>query len=313
MTNKIIIDTDPGIDDAMAIYFALQAPQLEVLGLTTTYGNIDVELATQNALRLIEHANVDIPVCKGVAMPHVGPESTYAKFVHGDDGLGNINLPEPKGKADDRTAAEFIVEMARKYPGEITLVPIGPLGNIALALKLEPNLPKLIKSVNIMGGAAFVPGNVTPVAEANIWNDAYAAEIVFAAGWDVKMFGLDVTYDIPFSPNFVDILADKNPHLGGLVSKAAQFYIEFYSKGADADVCYFHDAFPLAYIIKPEIFTLTTGNMRIGTDALHQGQTSFAPLGSTMSDLWTQTPHVQVATQVDHDALMQLFIDTYAG
>ncbi|MEM0911962.1 MAG: nucleoside hydrolase, partial [Pseudomonadota bacterium] len=310
--NKVILDTDPGIDDAMAIYFAIQSPQIELLGLTTVFGNIDVELATLNALRLLEHANVDLPVCKGAAMPHVGPESTYARFVHGDDGLGNIQMPPPKTSADNRTAAEFIIEMAHKYPNEITLVPIGPLSNIALALKLEPKLPELIKSVNIMGGAAMVPGNVTPVAEANIWNDAYAADIVFSAGWDVKMFGLDVTYDIPFPPEFVDILADKNPRLGGLVAQAAQFYIKFYSRGKDKDMCYFHDAFPLAYIVEPNLFTLTTGNIRIGTDPLHKGQTSFAPLGSTASELWTHTPEVQVATAVDHDTLTKLFIQTYA-
>ncbi len=312
MTNKVIIDTDPGIDDAMAIYFAVQAPQIDLLGLTTVFGNIEVELATQNALRLLEHANIDLPVCKGVAMPHVGPESTYAKFVHGEDGLGNLHLPPPKTSADQRTAAEFIIEMAHKYPNEITLVPIGPLGNIALALKLEPKLPELIKSVNIMGGAAHVAGNVTPVAEANIWNDAYAAEIVFSAGWDVKMFGLDVTYATSFDPDFVDILAAKNPVLGGLVARASQFYIDFYSKREDKKVCFFHDAFPLAYIVNPDLFTLITGNIRIGTDPLHRGQTSFAPLGSTTSELWTETPPVKVATGVNHAALTQLFIDTYA-
>ncbi|MFC4700250.1 nucleoside hydrolase [Glaciecola siphonariae] len=311
MTHKIILDTDPGIDDTMAIFFALQAPELEVLGLTTVFGNVPAQMSAKNALSLIELAEVDIPVCLGAAMPHVGPESSYAYFVHGDDGLGNINHPEPKGQLDPRSSAQFIVEMARKYPGEVTLVAVGPLSNLALALKLEPQLPKLIKAVNIMGGAAFVPGNVTPVAEANIWNDAHAAEIVFGASWPINMFGLDVTYDLPFSPDFTSQLAEQNPKLGGFVQQTSKFYTEFYSQGKDETVCYFHDAFPLAYMLDETLFTMTEGHLRVGTDPLHKGQTSFAPNGSTTSELWLNMPKLKVATAVDHPRLTQLFIDVY--
>jgi inosine-uridine nucleoside N-ribohydrolase len=310
--HKIILDTDPGIDDAMAIFFAFQSPDIEVLGLTTVFGNVPVTMAAKNALILCELAELDIPVCKGVAMPWVGPESSYAHFVHGDDGFGNIYPPDPKGKIDPRSSAEFIVEMARKYPGEITLVAVGPLGNLALALRLEPELPKLLKAVNVMGGAAFVPGNVTPVAEANIWNDAYAAEIVFAADWELNMFGLDVTYDLPFAPDFIDILAEKNPTLGGFVNRAAQFYTDFYSQGKDTRQCYFHDAFPIAYILEPSLFEMTKGNVRVSTDKLNQGQTSFAPFGTTASPDWLEASTINVATKVDHPKLTDLFINTYA-
>lgn len=128
-----------------------------------------------------------------------------------------------------------------------------------------------------MGGAAFVPGNVTPVAEANIWNDAHAAEIVFAADWEVTMFGLDVTNDVRFPASFVETLAEKNPKLGGFVRDAAQFYIDFYTKEGEERVCCFHDAFPLAHLIKPELFGLTEGHARVSTDALNRGQTIIAP------------------------------------
>lgn len=313
MTQKIIIDTDPGIDDTMAIFFAFQSPEFEVLGLTTVFGNVPVFMAAQNALSLVELAELDIPVCKGVAMPHVGPESTYAYFVHGDDGLGNIDHPAPTSTLDARSSAQFIIDMARKYPGEVNLVAVGPLGNLALALKLEPELPSLIKAVYIMGGSAFAPGNVTPVAEANIWNDAFAAEIVFAAPWKVNMFGLDVTYDLPFAPDFTAKLAKQNPKLGGFVQKTAEFYSDFYSKGKAERVCYFHDAFPLAYMLDPSLFTMTPGHIRVGTDPLHRGQTSFAPVGSTTSELWLNTPLVNVATHVDHPRLTQLFIDVYGN
>lgn len=313
MTHKIIIDTDPGIDDTMAIFFAFQAPEFEVLGLTTVFGNVPVSMAANNALSLVELAQHDIPVCKGVSMPHVGPEASYAFFVHGDDGLGNINHPKPSTTLDKRSAAQFIVDMAHQYPGEISLVAVGPLGNLALALKLQPELPKLIKAVNIMGGAAFVPGNVTPVAEANIWNDPFAAEIVFGAGWEINMFGLDVTYDLPFAPDFTAKLAQQNPTLGGFVEQSAKFYSAFYSQGKDELVCYFHDAFPLAYMLDPSLFSMTKGHLRIGTDPLHRGQTSFAPIGSTTSELWLNTPLVNVATSVDHPRITQLFIDVYGN
>ncbi|MFC3092736.1 nucleoside hydrolase [Alteromonas sediminis] len=312
MTHKIILDTDPGIDDAMAIFFAFQSPDIEVLGLTTVYGNVPVSMSAQNALALCELAKMDIPVTKGVGMPWVGPESSYAHFVHGDDGFGDINHPAPKGELDPRSSAQFIVDMARQYPGEITLVAVGPLGNLALALRLEPELPKLIKGVNIMGGAAFVKGNVTPVAEANIWNDAHAADIVFSADWDIHMFGLDVTNAVPFDPAFVDILAEKNPVLGGFVQRSSQFYIDFYSQGRSDRVCFFHDAFPLAHLIEPDLFEFTEGHIRISTDELNRGQTSVAPEGTTASPLWLNAQKVKVAVRVDHPRLTQLFIDTYA-
>lgn len=312
MTHKIILDTDPGIDDAMAIFFAFQSPHIDVLGLTTVYGNVPVTMSAKNALTLCELADQDIPVTKGVGMPWVGPESGYAHFVHGDDGFGNIDFPASDRELDPRSSAQFIVDMARKHPGEITIVAIGPLGNLALALRLEPELPKLVKGVAIMGGAAFVKGNVTPVAEANIWNDAHAAEIVFAADWDLKMFGLDVTNDVPFTPDFLDDLEARNAKLGGFVKKSSQFYVDFYSQGRDDKVCFFHDAMPLAYLVDPSLFELTTGHARVSTDPLNKGQTSVAPIGTTMSPLWLDASQIDVATKVDHARLRELYLDTYA-
>ncbi|MCV2883462.1 nucleoside hydrolase [Aestuariibacter sp. AA17] len=312
MAHKIILDTDPGIDDAMAIFFAFQSPDIEVLGLTTVFGNVPVDMSARNALTLCELADQDIPVTKGVGMPWVGPESTYAHFVHGDDGFGNINVESSKRELDPRSSAQFIVDMARKYPGEITLVAIGPLGNLALALRLEPELPKLVKGVAIMGGAAFVPGNVTPVAEANIWNDAHAAEIVFAADWELTMFGLDVTNAVPFTPDFLKELENKNEKLGGFVNKSAQFYVEFYSQNRDDRVCFFHDAMPLAYLIDPSLFKIQSGHARVSTDPLNKGQTTVAPAGTTASPLWLEAATINVAVDVDHDRLRQLYLDTYA-
>jgi inosine-uridine nucleoside N-ribohydrolase len=295
----------------MAIFFAFQRPEIEVLGLTTVYGNVPVEMAAKNAITLCDLADKDIPVCKGVARPWVGPESTYAHFVHGDDGFGNINFPPAKGELDPRSSAQFIVDMARQYPGEITIVAIGPLGNLALALRLEPELPKLVKAVSIMGGAAFVRGNVTPVAEANIWNDAYAAEIVFAADWELNMFGLDVTNSCPFSPEFLTTLKQVNPKLGGFVHDSSQFYMEFYSQNRDEDVCFFHDAMPIAHLLDPSLFELQRGHARVSTDPLNIGQTSIALPNTTTSPDWLNAQQINVATKVDNERLTQFYIDTY--
>jgi inosine-uridine nucleoside N-ribohydrolase len=163
-----------------------------------------------------------------------------------------------------------------------------------------------------MGGAAFVPGNVTPVAEANIWNDAHAAEIVFAADWELTMFGLDVTNFTPFSPAFVEKLEEKNNTLGGFVKESAQFYMDFYSQNREDRVCFFHDAFPIAHLRHPELFELTEGHVRVGTGTLDRGQTVVAPKGTTPSPLWNEANTIKVATKVDHKKLEQLFIDTYA-
>lgn len=315
MAEKIIIDTDPGIDDAMAIFFAFQSPDVEVLGLTSVFGNVPVAMAARNALTLCEVAGVDVPVCEGMKLPWIGPESSYAHFVHGDDGFGNINHPSSERELDPRSSAQFIVDMAKKYPGEVTLVPIGPLTNIAMALKLEPELPKLIKDIVIMGGAAQVPGNVTPVAEANIWNDPHAADIVFSADWRLKMIGLDVTYAVSYPQAYLSKLGEVNPSMGGFVQKAAQFYAKFYSEvfqEANEEVCYFHDAMAIAYVIDPTLFEMKEGRFRVATDPLCYGQTTFLPTDKIMADAWESAPLMEAAVGIDGERLKKLFLDTYA-
>ena len=316
MREKIIIDTDPGIDDAMAIFFAFQAPELDVLGLTTVFGNVHIDMATQNALDLCNAADKTIPVAKGVGMPWVGPESEYAQFVHGDNGLGNVKLPKSAQSADPRAAAQFIIDKAKEFPGEVTVVAVGPLGNLALALRLEPELPKILKRVVIMGGSALVPGNVSPVAEANIWNDPYAAEIVFNAGWQLTMIGLDVTYEVDYDQNYLAKLAEVNPKLGSLIKEMAQFYVKFYSETyqkADRPICYFHDAMAIAHIIDPSLFEYQDGHIKVSTDPLCYGQTSFAPVDDpNKNELWAKEPVVSVALKVNKEGIRNLFLDYYS-
>lgn len=317
MKEKIIIDTDPGIDDAMAIFLAFQLKQLDVIGLTTVFGNVPVEMSTRNAIILTDLAEKTIPVCEGAAKPLSDQQPAFAHFVHGDNGLGDVSLNEPSRSADPRSAAEFICQMAREYPGEVTLVAVGPLTNVALALKLDPELPKLLKKVVIMGGAARVRGNVSPVAEANIWNDPHAAADTFAAEYakPLVMMGLDVTYTVSYNGEFGENLAKNNPVLGGFIQQVARFYSKFYSEVFQTHhepICYFHDAMAIAQITHPELFEFQSGHMRVATDELCYGQTAFEQNDNpSKHPLWQDQPLVEVAMKVDGDALRQLFLDTY--
>src|SRR5262245_38009154 len=173
---RIIIDTDPGVDDSMAILLAFNSPEVQVEALTTVFGNTGTAITTQNALRLVELAGrPDVPVAAGAQKPLLRPFTGDGWVVHGRNGLGGVAFPEPQGQPDRRHAAQLIVETVMANPGQITLVPIGPLTNIALAVSLEPRIAQQVEQVVLMGGAATMPGNVSAVAEANICNDPEAA------------------------------------------------------------------------------------------------------------------------------------------
>jgi inosine-uridine nucleoside N-ribohydrolase len=191
---RLIIDTDPGVDDAMAILFALQSPEIQLEALTTVFGNGGVKQTTANALRVLELAQrPDIPVVPGATTPLLRPYRGQGYRVHGRDGLGDTNLPLPRTHAQARRAAEYLISRIMDEPGQLTLVAVGPLTNLALAVRLEADIAQNVQEVVIMGGAATVPGNASPLAEANIHNDPEAAKIVFHAGWPLTMVGLDVT------------------------------------------------------------------------------------------------------------------------
>ena len=257
MARKIIIDTDPGIDDAMAIFYALQSPELDVVGLTTIFGNGHVEVTTANALRLLEIAGrTDIPVAAGAANPIATVYPGPAPEVHGEDAQGNIYLPLPMSKPVKETAAQFIIDQVMGHPGEITLVPVGPLTNLALALRLEPRITQKVKEVVLMGGAAFVPGNITPAAEANIWNDADAADLVFSADWPVTMVGLDVTHRVLMPRKHVESYGAINTPMAQHLTRIMPVYLDFYCQDRDLDGMFVHDSTAISYVLTPELFTV---------------------------------------------------------
>ncbi|MCA9906740.1 MAG: nucleoside hydrolase, partial [Anaerolineae bacterium] len=231
MARKIIIDTDPGVDDTMAIFFALKSPELDVIGLTTIFGNVHTSLASTNAVRLMEIADRrEIPVASGVADPLTRAFGGPVPYVHGDDGQGNIFLPPPQGQPLDQSAADFIIEQVMSHPGEITLVPVGPLTNIALALRLEPRIAENVHEVVIMGGNAIVPGNASPAAEANIRNDPEAADLVFGAPWQVTMVGLDVTHKVNMTRKHLEHYSTINSPLAQHIARIVPHYRDFFER-----------------------------------------------------------------------------------
>ena len=314
MPKKIIIDTDPGVDDAMAILLAFQSPEVEVVGLTTVFGNVYTSQATQNALRLVELANrPDIPVAHGAELPLVVPLESVADFVHGADGLGNTNLPPPPGQPIDRPAAQFMVETIMAQPGQVTLVSIGPLTNLALALALEPRIAANVAEVVIMGGAATVNGNVNPAAEANIIHDPHAADVVLTAGWPVTMVGLDVTLRTVMTDDYLAGLKDSG-ELGEFIFDISRFYRDFHYNFYGLAGLHTHDPSAMAYVINPSLFTTERGPIRVITEGLAAGQTLLDRRQVWReANGWSDSPPVNVCLGVDSRRLLALYKERIAA
>lgn len=311
--HKVIFDTDPGVDDAMALYFALAHPDIDVIGITTTFGNVTVEQATENAIYLTRLVGLETPVAQGVAVPMAKAPGTPPAFIHGADGLGNLpSRVAVPGEAEKISAAEYIVQMARKHPGEITLVAVGPEGNLGLALKLEPELPKLLKQVVLMAGTVVEPGNVSPVAEANVWNDPDAADLVFTAGWDLTMVGLDVTHRVVLPSSFFKALADKHKHVAmDTLYHAVMFYSDFYS-GIRPELghgCFGHDVLAFVWLVAPELFKTQLGRVRVAKEGCGNGQTMMDRHGGLFYPQpgWEkEKPETRVCLEVDAKACADL-------
>ena len=303
MAKKIIIDTDPGVDDTIAICTALRSPELSVIGLTSVFGNAPGEITGQNALRLVELEGHDsIPVARGSNTPLVIPLDMLGTHVHGEDGLGNTNPPPPKGKVISQSAAEFIVKMAHKYPREITLIPVGPLTNIALALLLDPQIAGLIKEVIIMGGAVSNPGNISPVAEANIYHDPHAADIVMAAGWPLTLVGLDVTCKTVMGTTFQQELFSADNPAVNLIKRILPCYQNYFNEfhKMDGDI-YTHDPSAIACAIDPGLFQTRTAPVYVETQGRCAGQTI-----ADWKRQWGDRPDVNICVDVNSKGVLAL-------
>ncbi len=306
MARKIIIDTDPGVDDAMAIFFALRSPELEVIGLTTIFGNVHTDLATTNALRLLEIVGrADILVARGADHPLARPFGGPVPFVHGDDGQGNVNLPPPLGVPCAQPAASFIVEQVMAAPGEITLVPIGPLTNIALALRLEPRIATAVREVVLMGGNALAPGNATPAAEANIHNDPEAADVVLGASWSVTMVGLDVTHRINMRADHLDRYAAADDPVARHIARIVPHYRRYFESSYGIQGIYVHDSSAIAYLLDPTLFRTERWPLRVETQGISRGKT-WPGNGERPLPPWEGRPLVTCCVEVDGTRLVDL-------
>ena len=274
MVKKIIIDTDPGVDDSLAIFVALNSPELEVLGLTTVFGNAVTTTCTENALRLLEIAQrTDVPVIEGAKVPLNGISRGAASFVHGDNGQGNAALPLPVTKPLDIDAVTFLKEIIENNPNEITLVPVGPLTNIASLLTIHEGIDSKIKEIVLMGGNAQSPGNATPTAEANILNDPEAADVVFSAQCEITMVGLDVTNNVFMNEEQVITLSsfnnDKSKHIG----KINPFYFNFLKDFFQENGMPIHDSSAITYLVHPEYFETLCYPIKVETEGISRGKT----------------------------------------
>jgi inosine-uridine nucleoside N-ribohydrolase len=245
---KLLIDTDPGIDDAMAIFYALESPELEVVGLTTV-----LEIAKRS----------NIPVAAGAVKPLAMDYRGPAAFVHGPDGQGGVNLAAPATVPLAADAARFIIDTVMSSPGQITLVPLGPLTNVALAMLLEPRLTQQVAEIVLMGGAAFVGGNASPAAEANILNDPEAADIVFGAECPIVMAGLDVTEKTLMTNDDLRRIANIDSPPARHLSAIVPYYANFFAERLGIDGIHVHDSSAISYLIAPQHYTWVEHPIRV--------------------------------------------------
>ncbi|WP_298976202.1 nucleoside hydrolase [uncultured Roseobacter sp.] len=271
---KMIIDTDPGVDDAMAILYAAHDPAIELIGLTTVFGNVPVQKATRNAMRLCNLASLDISVAEGAGKPSVvAPlDPAEAARIHGVEGFGPVPPETPQRTPAQEDAADFMASMARRYPGEVTLCAIGPITNVAEALRGHPDFASNIARIVFMGGAAKVPGNVTPYAEANTYQDPHALAEVLASGVPTLMVGLDVTMQTTGSRADFAALAIRHPHHGGFLEKASDDYIGIYEERGLSG-CGLHDPAALIACVAPDLFEIAEVPLSVVLEGEEMGRT----------------------------------------
>lgn len=303
MSNKIILDCDPGVDDALATVFAAGSPELDLVGVTTVAGNVTLDKTTANALRLQEFLGGEWPVTAGSSAPLLRPLSTGD--AHGEDGLGGATLPAPAAGARPGHAAEFIIEALRAAPGDITLVATGPLTNIALAVRLEPKLPELVRDFVIMGGSSS-RGNVTPAAEFNIATDPDAAAVVFGAGWTVTMVGLDVTLQAVASPDVMARLGTLGRLAGELLLPCLRGYADEGLPGGGGPPV--HDMCAVAHLADPRLVGCKPARVEVET-------TGRWTSGMTVTDFAAAQParNALVATTIDVPAFWDTVLAAYTN
>ncbi|MDQ2691458.1 MAG: nucleoside hydrolase [Chloroflexota bacterium] len=304
MPKRILFDTDPGIDDACAILLALASPEVSIEGLSIVHGNCSMDQATRNALSLLELANAShVPVARGCNLPLVQP-SLLAPETHGDSGLGYAQLPEPRLRPLGQHAVDFLIERILSSAGEITLVALGPLTNIALAIRQEPRIVGSLKEMIIMGGAIRHEGNTTALAEFNTYVDPHAAHIVYHAGIPTTLVPLDVTYRCILTPHDLKMLTGIDSPITKFIVDATRFYMEFHDEYQKIEGCVINDPLALALAFAPGLCTYQD----LPVDVDLSGGIS---MGKTVADFYNygkKPANLRVALDVRARDFIELFL-----
>jgi purine nucleosidase len=306
---RLIVDCDPGIDDALALLYLARRPDVTIEAVGSVHGNVPATTGARNALRILEVAGLtEVPVAVGAGRP-MAQELATAEFIHGDDGLGNSGQPEPKGRVTGESAAEQLVRLARAHPGELSLLAVGPLTNLGVALLLEPELPNLIRQVVVMGGAIGVPGNVSALAEANIDHDPEAAQLVVSAGWPLRLVGLDVTHKTLLRRPQLARIERGDTEIAHFAWAVLQFYLDVYERRVGERACPVHDGLAAMLLVEPGLATWELGVV----DVERRGELT---RGATLVDRrWGEAPTpgrvpVDIAVDVDAGSAVAGLLDT---
>jgi purine nucleosidase len=302
---RILFDTDPGIDDSLAILLALASPELQVEGISVVHGNCPVEQALKNALSVLELAGArGIPVARGFALPLVQP-SLLAPETHGKAGIGYARLPEPTLKAVSQHSVDFLIDKILGAPGDITLVCIGPLTNVAVALRKEPRIIEAVQDVIIMGGAIRHQGNTTPLAEFNVYVDPHAAHMVYHSGMPMTLVPLDVTYQCVLTHADVERLQRLAHPISTFIADSTRFYMEFHDEFQQIDGCVINDPLALALAFAP-------GLCDYEEHAVDVDLSGGVSMGKTYADFYKmnkQPANMKVALGVRARDFIELFLE----
>jgi inosine-uridine nucleoside N-ribohydrolase len=307
MRTPVLIDCDPGHDDAIALLLALASPELELLGVTTVSGNQTLEKTTANALRILEFVGRgDVAVAAGAERPLVR-ERFVAAYVHGESGLEGPDLPPPRGSPVAEHAVDFLAAAIEGADSPVTLIPVGPLTNVALLLARYPAVAERLERIVLMGGA-IAEGNVTPAAEFNIWADPEAARRVFESGLDVTMIGLDVTHKALVGSAHYERLRASG-RVGTLVAELLEYFNVYHRETYGFDGSPIHDAVAVAHVLRPELVETRQRHVAIETE-------SELCRGRTVVDLWRRTgnpPNAHVGVDIDADAFREILLERVAS
>ena len=304
MAEKIIYDTDPGIDDALGLLLLAASPEIDLLAITVTHGNTSQEKCLNNALKLVELTGITkVPVARGAEEPLV-KELSVAEETHGEGGLGYAILPKSAISPCSELAHDLIIRVVRENPGEVTLLCVGPMTNIALAFLKAPEIVSKVRRIVSMGGAIHYPGNVTPQAEYNVFCDPEAFEIVLKSGIDFTLVPLDVTYQCILTADHLEKITEARSEIRNFIFDSTRFYMEFHEDYQGIKGCAINDPLAAAILLDPTLvknrdyyltIELTSPTSKAKTIADHYG-------------LLKSAPNAKVSMEVDVERFMELFI-----